>query len=397
MVAFLFVAGCGKQGPKEVTSKNLKKASEFEGGVLYKAGKIYVVQLNGDYHEMGRQYGGLMKSQIEQFYKEAVEDNLAKQVPLSVIDEMSDSIYKLYPERMRLVLDGMEETSGMSLKELKAVDAATALGLGVQLQPQCSSVAAWGDYTVNGDAILGRTFDYMDYFQDLNDNMTVAVFNPTDGSESVATLGYAGQVSSFNSYNDKGLVLEMHAGTIGMDMNFPDDRTPPFINNVCFMLDSPDFDTLDAYIKSTRVTFPFIEDVATAKEVYSYEDDQSRCVRRQGEVDGLLASANTYLDPSWVVPPEAMQLMGQEYWEESDLRRQNLLNLAEENKGKIDVAVMKKILDTPRDQGGALFSDISIYQFIAVPAELQLYVKAVNYQDWVQIELDKLFYREEPE
>ncbi len=54
---------------------------------------------------------------------------------------------------------------------------------------------------------------------------------------------------------------------------------------------------------------------------------------------------------------------------------------------------MKKILDTPRSEGGAIAiaPDATIYQFIAVPAELDLYVQAPGYQDWVLVEYGELF------
>src|SRR4030042_1543283 len=89
IIASPFTAGCGNGGPGEVVPGNLEKVSEFEGGRLYRAGKIYVAQLNGDYREMGRQYGGLMKSQIKQFYEEAVEGYFARNgsLPRETIEE----------------------------------------------------------------------------------------------------------------------------------------------------------------------------------------------------------------------------------------------------------------------------------------------------------------------
>ena len=48
-----FTAGCGEESYGELTSGNLEKVSEFGGGRLYRAGKIYIAQLNGDYREMG--------------------------------------------------------------------------------------------------------------------------------------------------------------------------------------------------------------------------------------------------------------------------------------------------------------------------------------------------------
>lgn len=55
-VAFLLTVGCGT-ATKE-PSVDLEKVSEFEGGRLCKAGKIYVAQLNGSYREMGQSVRG---------------------------------------------------------------------------------------------------------------------------------------------------------------------------------------------------------------------------------------------------------------------------------------------------------------------------------------------------
>ncbi len=87
-------------------------------------------------------------------------------------------------------------------------------------------------------------------------------------------------------------------------------------------------------------------------------------------------------------------LVGEEFWVDSETRRQNLLNLGEQNKGKINVDVMKQILDTPKDQGGATVPT-TIYQYVVVPGNEVVWVKAPGYSDWSQVEYGKLFRRSE--
>ena len=108
----------------------------------------------------------------------------------------------------------------------------------------------------------------------------------------------------------------------------------------------------------------------------------------------MLAMANHYTDPSWEIPPEAMQMMGEDFWQHTKTRRRNLLNLGEQNKGKIDVEVMKKIMDTPMDQGGATVP-MTIIQFIVVPASQDVWVKTPGYSEWDLVELDQLFHVDE--
>ncbi len=46
-------------------STELKYVAEFEGGKLFKAGAVIVLELNGNYRQMGRQYGALAKGDLQ--------------------------------------------------------------------------------------------------------------------------------------------------------------------------------------------------------------------------------------------------------------------------------------------------------------------------------------------
>ena len=54
----------------------LKSISSFEGGTLYRSGKINVLALHGSYRQMGRQYGYLLSDELKGLYKNAVVDYL---------------------------------------------------------------------------------------------------------------------------------------------------------------------------------------------------------------------------------------------------------------------------------------------------------------------------------
>ena len=55
-------------------ASDMKFVSEFEGGKLYRAGKINVVVMKGNFYQMGRQYGALLKNEFKEFYETAVKD-----------------------------------------------------------------------------------------------------------------------------------------------------------------------------------------------------------------------------------------------------------------------------------------------------------------------------------
>lgn len=388
--------GCGESTKEPAV--DLEKVSEFEGGRLYKAGKIYVAQLNGSYKEMGRQYGELMKSQMKQFYDELVE---AYVTPTGMGDRLEAELagaFALYPERIRVVFEGIEETSGMDIEKLMLLDHAPALPL-LSILPQCSCVIAWGEYTGDGPLVFGRSYDYAKEFQDFNDTLTVVVFNPDDGSRSVATIVNAGQVGTPSVFNDANLALAIDDGSPSAGYNFRFDYMETMINNVTYMLDSSRFETLNAALESTRPYMPFLFNVADPNAGYCFEETVSECKRRGGQQDGLMIATNHFLEPTWDIEPvwdvqtqpDAIAAHDSAQMENSVMRLDNLTALAEKNKGKFNADVMKEIYDVPISEGGATQPDSSIYQFVTVPAELQLWVKALDYQDWVLVDLGELF------
>ena len=50
-----------------------------------------------------------------------------------------------------------------------------------------------------------------------------------------------------------------------------------------------------------------------------------------------------------------------------------------------------KMLDIPVAQGGATPEDRSIYQFVFIPRQGVLWLKARSFSDWTEIDLSKRF------
>ena len=391
LFAVCLASGCGK-GTRE-PKVDLDKVSEYEGGRLYRAGKIYVVQLNGSFHEMGRQYGGLMKSQIKKFYDEAVDDYFAKnkELPREKIEEEFYKSYSVYPARFQQILKGLEETSGMSLQQLIMIDNAVYLPLLVAMSGMCSFAAAWGDYTSGGPLVCARSFDYFPEFQEYNDTLTVAVFNPDDGSRSVAAIVNAGQIGTMSVFNDAKLAMGVHDGTPSGGQVQLTGAAPTMINNVSVFLDSSDFEMVKTYMISTLPRLAVIANVADPHVARTFEKTTFECKERGGQEDGLLIATNHFIEPTWdLKTPEGRSTHESADVQDSTNRYNGLLSLGEQNKGRINASVMKQIFNVPISEGGPTRPS-TMYQFVAVPAELQLWVKACNYQDWVLVELGELF------
>lgn len=372
---------------------NLATVSEYEGGHLYRAGKIYVAQMNGDFHEMGRQYGGLMKVQINRFYDEAVEGYFGnnKQLPREEIEADFYKSFSIYPARFQQLLRGMEQTSGMSLKQLIMIDNAVYLPLLVDISGMCSFAAAWGPYTSGGPLVCARSFDYFPEFQKYNDTLTVVVFNPDDGSRSVAGIVNAGQIGTMSVFNDAKLAMGVHDGTPSGGQGQLVGAVPTMISNVSVFLDSSSFEMVRAYMMSTLPRLAVIANVADPDFARTFEKTNSGCKERGGQEQGLLVATNHFIDPTW----DLKTAEGRSTHESADVqdstgRYNGILALGQKHKGKIDASVMKQIFDVPVSEGGPT-RPTTMYQFVAVPAELQLWVKACNYQDWVPVALGELF------
>ena len=59
--------------------QELKYSAEFEEGKLYRAGHVSVLELTGNYRQMDRQYGMLLKDELTTLYYDAIEEFFIKQ------------------------------------------------------------------------------------------------------------------------------------------------------------------------------------------------------------------------------------------------------------------------------------------------------------------------------
>ncbi|MCF8128769.1 MAG: C45 family peptidase [Deltaproteobacteria bacterium] len=370
------------------TDSNGNTVTIFEGGYLYNAGKLHVVQLNGDYQQMGRQYGYLLKSQIQSYYQKAINDHppWGGNWSRENAEEFAMGNYANYPDRGKEILNGMAETSGLPIDQLVLIDQYTELFV-VSEVFGCSSMAAWGDYTADGSVVQAKNEDMPEFFKEFNDSLVVVIYNPNDGSHSVASVCNAGQVRVMNAINDAGVVNTTNQAPFLEPLDMSMTRIPLFINHLMFMLDSGSLSEFESALLDYLPPAPINGTASDAESAFSYEVSPSRVVVRHPDQNGLTAETNHYVDPSWDVPEEVRQSDG---WKESEERRNNLLALAEAHKGTIDADVMMAILDTPKSQGGATV-DTTTYQVVAVPSQLKIWVNVPDYQKWVLVDLNPLF------
>lgn len=360
----------------------LKPIAKHEGGLLYKAGKFNVVELHGNFRQMGRQYGHLLKDELQKFYKIAIADSLVKERHLEygAAKYVSAMLFKRYPQRFKEILFGIAETSGLELEKVLVLNELVTLSHVMGDAAHCSYIATWGDYSADGTMITGRHFDYPEFFKKFADYVTVTIFNPTDGSVPTATVGFLGSIEAVTVMNRSGLFAEVNDGTPSGGNTFMENRIFNFIQILDFLFNSSDMTQLDAAMFSSQPIVAILLNVADSNVSYSYEWPTFGIRRRVQDKPGLLVSTNHFVDPSWGIAQPSGDIF------QTVSRRTNLLALAEKYKGKFSVKVMMEVLDTPYEKGGAQRPH-NIYETIFVPKNLNLWLKTPGTSDWEAVDL----------
>src|SRR5512137_1523540 len=130
-VVVLFFGALGADFAAEsvsVRSKGLKYVAEFEGGKLFKAGGVSVVVVKGSYRQMGRQYGALLKDDLQAMHTTIGEVFLnnpdeKRRMTGDQLDTIARAVYDRYPQRYKEILYGMAETSDLGLDKILLVNA----------------------------------------------------------------------------------------------------------------------------------------------------------------------------------------------------------------------------------------------------------------------------------
>jgi len=365
---------------------DLVYVASFDDGHRFQAGDYPVIVLTGSYREMGRQYGALMKPELNEEYAYLIGTLATRDYSQDRARAEGRNITAFYPKRMKEIFIGMSETSGLTEEDIAILYYGAIFQLMTKppVPVSCSYLAAWGNYTTDGSVIASRNWDLDDEVMPFTKWYVLTVYRPTDGSNAVATWSPAGMRPE-TFMNSRGLfIADDNAGIIDVA---PETR-PEFITEFYrFMFDYSDLQALDAGIRGTSPDVGWIVDVAGPEGSFVYEKRTNRTLQRSG--DGIVAAANHFVDPSWNLPAPP---------EHSLSRYNNLLRLAAEAKGSIDATKMMQIRDVCLENGGAKFCHSLLFgskyssnhQVVFAPKTRTVWVNAMD-RDWQRIELTPLF------
>lgn len=391
LLAVINTWGCSNSSDKN-NPPGLQRIDSFESGTLYRttgeggAGGFNVLVLKGSWREMGRQYGYLLRNEMNEFYETVVTDYLinTKGVDYEEVREGSESFYEMQFEYVKELIDGMAETSGYSLEKIKIISSLVHL---IDLDPGCSSLSAWGDYTGGGPLVVGRNWDIGGPYSRYRRFLSVIVYNPAGSPAAVADINFVGTISLQTGMNSGGIFLDLQNGQRS-DPTVVSSRIMPTHMLFDFLLNSSSIEELDMRMldRDNLPMLGLIINVADANEDRVYEWATYDVKRRTG--NGLIASSNHFIDPAWTNLPDVPPGAEGDYSRE---RLANLLALGEQHKGSIDAAQMMRIFDTVFSAGGPTFAEYTVYQVVAVPAEQTIWLKALDYSGWEKIKLGPLF------
>lgn len=384
MTALIFTA-CSKSGDDPVP---------YEGGALHQSpsGSFYIAELHGTFHQMGRQYGLMMKDQLASFYKEAVEDFLIGEQGRTYDQLLAagEEWYRQFPQMFKDFTDGCAQTDGLGTEKTRLM---SYIMIDIY-ETGCSSLSAWGDYTTDGKTVVGRNLDlgvlnltrFGKYFN-------IVVFNPTGYPASVANLDFIGSIFYQTAMNSSGIFLELQNGQAADTSSVAGrENTNDILLESLFSNTSSE--EYDQWFNTTYPDCGLIMNASYPTHATIYEWATYRMVPRN--TNGLISASNDFIDPSWHNYPII-------FWDSTNefaytwTRRTHLLQQGELYKGEINPQKMMEIFDKTIQNGGATFPDEgnlrTVYSVVAQPSANKIWLKYRTYSGWEEIDLNKYFDR----
>ncbi len=377
----------------------LELIKTYQTGALYRLDKLNVVRLHGTYHEMGRQYGTLMKEAIARSFEKLVIKGLleTKEVSTKQLAQHALHLLDSYPAQLIQLLQGMAETTGKKIEQLALLDHyLELLVLYKHHRAGCSTMIAYGPCSKDNKTILGRNFDFPFFLRDMHDELTIICFNPTDGSNTVATFGFAGQLSSYIFGCNPFFHCGINDSSISAGRQIVSERMPLNTQMLQMLFNMRSITSVERVMASIRSPYAFILFAAGHKDGAMFELPTFGFKRRPLLKEGLYLSTNHLTHPDWgLYLPHDVSDPGL-----TRRRERNLIKLIESYNSQLDPDALRAILDTrltkdDLDSGATQYERVknvmlTLYQFVSLPEEGKVWIKVPLYMDWCCLDLKKV-------
>lgn len=398
------------QVDKNSITREVTHVSDWNGGSLYKIGKLDLVVLNGSYKEMGRQYGHMAKDKIiaarDGWKKVFIESGTLSFE--SILEVIGMPVYTSAPKTLKDFYEGIAETTDLRLTEVVIMDNWIPLTL-LGRRAGCSSLVAWGSKTPDGTAYMGRNLDFPGFARDLiTEYGVITVMNPVGGDFGLAGIGIAGTISAFNDMiNSEGLYVEFNNGLGSIEPVWYSNR----FDLLSFMSQ-----TLKSYSKieelrivwnTAKSNYPGIMGVCQPDKGVHFELSPETYAAEA--TDDYSLRANQFMNPSWGIPP----LPGKTGWYTKTRVDAWHKALEATGKMKIDETVFMEVMnapmwnpdgtltgtgfsvfepvDDPSASGGGEGGDVTVYQIITHSAERTWWIRIPTETGWLEVDFRKYF------
>lgn len=223
---YLLISACAiESNPNHIRS--------FEGGDLYQQDKLHILKLKGSWHQMGCQYGMLVKDMIHDSVDHLIQKLFIESGLLTFeqVQEKGQASFELFSGRLQQLIYGMAETSGIDYITLSALCNFWWLCLEKRFHVfGCTSMISWDSYTHDGQTLFAHNFDYCAIYREFNDLNLVIAYQPDDGSNALVTMCQAGQITAPIFWITKDIAASANDGSSNGGMNMVHNRLPwPFV------------------------------------------------------------------------------------------------------------------------------------------------------------------------
>ncbi|USD43337.1 hypothetical protein J4N42_22400 [Vibrio sp. SCSIO 43135] len=390
-----------------MSTSTLNQAAQFENGIMFETGEemLYVLQLNGSWYEMGKQYGALSAKHMQAMYDAIVQPEFDKGLisQSEAFELFGSRVFASLSLRRKQYFQGVADSLNWPVEKVVVLDQSgpMAIYLGkLHSFSGCSSLATWGESTTNQNMLVGRNMDWSEIFLDFP--IYATIYNPTDGSNSVANVSWPGWTWMVTGFNDKGVYTDLHDGT-SMGGNIVSIEKPSFLNSVFdYMTESDSAKALSARFQAARTDIASIWMVADKNgETCAYENTIQENRKRVSDKEATsFVTVNTFLNPDWGLGMRETQSF-------SLKRLENLNARHDDHMGNIDAQIMRDIFDLPlydedgnfKENGGVTKPtnqdvDLTNYQVVSDLNELQMWIKLPalgSESGWAHIDVKSLF------
>ena len=149
-LAVLVISSCGSDSSSPPATASFSTPTGT--GYLRKSDTLWILNLEGSYADMGRQYGALLKNELGTLFTR-MDAAIGYNAPATTLT--LDQIKKEMDPREMQMLTGLAMESGLDFDKLEFLNAS----LFFMYDVGCSAFAATGNQTVSGFTIAGRNFD----------------------------------------------------------------------------------------------------------------------------------------------------------------------------------------------------------------------------------------------